>query len=123
MELSHADSGMVKESGVESKGMTVKVRGRAAGGWPPEKEMLKGPHCCTREYAKNSKSAKTHRGAKTRKKNHGKERSMAKQIEGEARPGWMSQGGMCSSGRKKAKNGWVEKRYVQEEPAFSSVQY
>src|SRR5712691_5907265 len=54
VELSHADSGMVNESGVESKGMTVKVRGRAAGGWPPEKEMLKGPHCCTREYATNS---------------------------------------------------------------------
>jgi hypothetical protein len=76
---------MVNESGAESKGMTVKIRGRAVGGWPPEKEMLKGPHCCTREYAKNSKSAKTRRGAKTRKeKSHGNERSMAKQIEGEA---------------------------------------
>jgi hypothetical protein len=45
---------MVNASGVESKGMTVKVRGSAAGGDPPENETLKGPHWFTRaEYATN----------------------------------------------------------------------
>jgi hypothetical protein len=40
---------MIKASGVELKGMTVKVRGRAAGGFPPENETSKEPHWLTRE--------------------------------------------------------------------------
>jgi len=41
--------GIVMEMGVVLKGMTVKVRGSAAGGLPPAKDMLNGPHCCISE--------------------------------------------------------------------------
>jgi hypothetical protein len=41
VELSHAELGTIKVSGVELKGSTVKVRGSAAGGLPPENETLK----------------------------------------------------------------------------------
>jgi len=67
VELSHAELGTTKVSGVELKGSMVKVRGSAAGGFPPEKETLKRPHWLTREYVTNSKSENTLRGAKTRK--------------------------------------------------------
>jgi hypothetical protein len=49
VELSHAELGTTKASGVEWKGSTVKVRGSAAGGLPPEKEMLRWPHWLTLE--------------------------------------------------------------------------
>ena len=41
VELSHAELGTTNASGVELKGSTVKVRGSAAGGLPPENETLK----------------------------------------------------------------------------------
>jgi hypothetical protein len=41
VELSHAELGTTKASGVELKGSMVKVRGSAAGGFPPENETLK----------------------------------------------------------------------------------
>ena len=65
--MSHADWGMVKASGVELKGRTVRVRGRAGGGTPPENEILKGPHCCIGEYEMNSKTERTGWGEKARK--------------------------------------------------------
>lgn len=67
VELSHAELGTTKASGVELKGSMVKVRGSAAGGFPPEKETLKRPHWLTREYVTNSKSENALLGAKTRK--------------------------------------------------------
>lgn len=41
VELSHAELGATKASGVELKGRTVNLRGSAAGGFPPENETLK----------------------------------------------------------------------------------
>lgn len=58
VELSHADWGTVKASGVELKGRTVRVSG-AVGGIPPAKETLKGPHCCMGEYETSSKRERT----------------------------------------------------------------
>lgn len=76
---------MAKASGVELKGMTVKVRGSAVGGWPPENEILKGPHCCTGEYAMRLKTEKELWGAKARMQRRSrKERNMAKPVEGKA---------------------------------------
>jgi len=85
VELSHAELGMTKASGVELKGRTVRVRGSAAGSIPPLNETLKGPHWLTREYETNWKSERADRGAKTRKQRSPKrERSMAKQVESDA---------------------------------------
>ena len=67
VELSHAELGTTKDNGVELKGRIVKVRGSAAGGFPPENETLKLPHWLTREHVTNSKSENALRGAKTRK--------------------------------------------------------
>jgi hypothetical protein len=76
---------MVKASGVALKGRMVKVRGSEEGSSPLENETLKRPHCSTREYATNSKSARAPRGAKARKeKNPRKERSIAWRVESEA---------------------------------------
>lgn len=47
--LSQAESAIPMTIGVRLKGMTVKERGRAAGGLPPEKSTVKLPHCCKGE--------------------------------------------------------------------------
>jgi hypothetical protein len=67
VELSHAELGTTKENGVELKGRMVKVRGSAAGGFPPWNETLKLPHWLTPEYVMNWKSENALRGAKRRK--------------------------------------------------------
>lgn len=67
VEVSHADWGMVKTSGVELKGRTVRVSGRAVGRVPPANEILKGPHCCIGEYEMRWKTERTARGEKARK--------------------------------------------------------
>lgn len=67
VESSHDELGTAKASGVELKGSMVKVRGSAAGGFPPENETLKLPHWLTREYVTNWKSENALLGAKTTK--------------------------------------------------------
>lgn len=68
VELSHAELGTGKLSGVELKGRMVKVRGSAAGRVPLENETLKTPHWLTAPgYATKSKTENALRGAKTRK--------------------------------------------------------
>lgn len=68
VELSHAELGTVKASGVELKGRMVKERGSAAGSVPLENETLKTSHWVIAPgYAMNSKSENALRGAKTRK--------------------------------------------------------
>lgn len=55
----HEACGMGIEIGTESKGMTVSVRGRAAGIEPPLKVTLKGPHCWMEENKMELNFART----------------------------------------------------------------
>ena len=55
----HEACGMGIEIGTESKGMTVSVRGRAAGIEPPLKVTLKGPHCWIEENKMELNFART----------------------------------------------------------------
>ena len=59
--------GMTIEMGVELKGTTVNVRGRAEGSLPPEKCTSKDPHCVTDEKEIELKRDWTTGGPKVKK--------------------------------------------------------
>ena len=59
-----SEFGISIERGVALKGTTVKVKGRDAGGLPPEKRTVKLPHCCTGENEIESKSQRAASGPK-----------------------------------------------------------
>ena len=56
--------GIMMDTGVELKGTTVNVKGRDAGGLPPEKRISKEPHCLTEEKVTELNREETERGPK-----------------------------------------------------------